>query len=306
MRLSTRRALPIALLVVGIAAAVLYTLWSRNGPAVSLGSFTAQRASDESKHERATERNEPIDRYGVRGARRSLEPPAALTRRAESVDPGLDHESEDRLILMKNLDEVLPHDKEIAARFDLPREELDRATSAQLSRHFAKGPLWIWFGFYDDVNIGIYRASRASATLEELTNRADMVDGVIEFFEVANQEISKPQPSPEMADFPLSSGLEAMDKLLMYPDVFEKTQGLERRLLQVLRDRHEAAAAANAVSIEQTGDELFSVSLGTAKALSLKLLARIDPDGYERWKTGIPIAEESDFFDYVSHVLSAP
>lgn len=304
MRISVQGSVLVASAALIAILVMAYFLKSSRQVDSRVGDGATRNATEAGSAAVSISKDDLAGNLSVLGSRKFVRPPVIAGGNRNLAVPGTakDEQSE----LKKMLDEILPYDRENFARFDLPREDLDRATSAQLSRHFADSPMYAVFGLYDNVNVGIYRVAQASATIQELLARDDMVDGIVEYYQEANQEImSRQSESLPRHDRPLSNGLMALDELLMYPDIFERTRGHERRILKVLKERYEAMTAANARHIQLTGEELYSVSLGTTKALSVKLLERIDPGGYELWKTGVPIAEEGDFFRYLSEQIAA-
>jgi len=120
-----------------------------------------------------------------------------------------------------HLEGVLPYDKKIAAKFDMPLDEIKTAKSSVLCKHyFLRTPGKVLFGLYDDRNFGITRAIRASATLSALVNREDVVDGMCEYNrDILDNEIENKQHEPGK----ISRSLMCSDELLMYPAVFVKT-----------------------------------------------------------------------------------
>jgi hypothetical protein len=218
------------------------------------------------------------------------------------------NEVTDQVERMSHYAEVLPHDQKIFAKFDLPQEELARATSAELCEHFVRSPMTTTFGLYSDPNIGIERAIRASTTLAALVERGDAIEGIVGYYNKTNQEIPGllPNGQPSADAIPVALSLWHADELLLFPEIFARTAGHEKPILDSMRKRFAAVAAANAIYRYPTGEGLFDLSIGTAKRISLLLLERTDPEGAERWKAGVRPEDEAAFLEYISLNVTAP
>ncbi|NUM54380.1 MAG: hypothetical protein HUU46_12100 [Candidatus Hydrogenedentes bacterium] len=197
---------------------------------------------------------------------------------------------------LARLEELIPHGKEHNARFDLTEDELSRATSAQLVQHYLTSPMPVAFGLYSKSEIGLYRAYRESATLTELLERDDFVDGFIAFYANTKKAITNPD-STQRTSGAISLSLMHADHLLLYAPLFKRTAGHERRLLAELVDLCRTIADLNAKNRARTGEDLYNNPIH----LCLHLLKRIDPDGFSRWDADAAfIKDEHAFLEYVA------
>jgi hypothetical protein len=170
---------------------------------------------------------------------------------------------------MLQLESVLPYDKELAVKHDLPDDKLKTVPSSVLCRHFFRSPLRVWFGLYDERNMGITRALRGSKTLAELYSRADMLDGMLEFYRASNDEI----PSNQKDAGEISMSLLVCDELLMYPPVFSKAKGREKEILNLLCRRYQLMTEANRLAGKNAP---YGASFESTKQLALGLIKQID------------------------------
>lgn len=176
-----------------------------------------------------------------------------------------------------HLDAVAEIDQgKTAPRFDMTAEEIEKASSVELVMHFTASPLRVWFGLYDDRNLGVRRAIRGSRTLQAFVQRPDMIEAIVESNRIRMAEIREARPGSEITEG-LSMHLMCCDELLLYPEVFEKTRGHEKDLLQVMCERYRAMVEANARFPKET--EPFGASFTTITQVVLQLAQRIDPGG---------------------------
>ena len=180
-----------------------------------------------------------------------------------------------------HLNGVLPHDKKIAAEHDIPEQELSKTPTDILCRHFVGSPMRVWFGMYDDVNFGITRAIRASATLSALINREDMVEGMIKMY---SETIIDPENTQAAELGSISMALMASDELLTYPPIFERTKGYGKDLLLHLCNRYKRMREVNEKCESKGENPPYGASLSSARKVALLLLKRFDNKLYDKWQ----------------------
>lgn len=173
---------------------------------------------------------------------------------------------------IRQLNKVLPHDRKMAAKFDIPEKDLATTPSDVLCKHFfAVSPLRIWFGMYDDRNMGITRAIRGSSTLGTLFGREDIIPAIIKVYQETPLE---PEKMQDLDPGTTSMSLMTIDEFLIYPPVFEKVAGYEKQILSVLCDRYRRMERVNS---SRADDPLYGAIYSSTKHLILLLLERVRP-----------------------------
>jgi len=173
---------------------------------------------------------------------------------------------------IEHLNNVLPYDREIAAKFDIPEKDLATTQSDVLLKHFSRGPMRVWFGMYDnDPNMGITRALRASKTLAALFGRRDIIPAIIKVYQETHLEPDKMQ---DIDPGTTSMSLMIIDEFLMYPPVFEKVAGYEKQILLLLCERYRKMEMVNSSNPDTP---VYSAIYISTKNLTLLLLKRVAP-----------------------------
>lgn len=207
---------------------------------------------------------------------------------------------------VEHLNKVLPYDREIFAKSDIPEEQLSTTPTDKLWWHFSVStPMYIHFGLYDNPNKGITRATRGSRTLSTLISREDMIEAIVKAYSEVPIEPEKMRDYGIESAGKISMALHASDQLLMYPPVFEKTKGHERELLSHLCQRYRRMTRVNQ-RYEKMGMgeyHAYSAVFNTTKTLALRFLERLDPQAYDNWKEG-KIEDEPLLFNTIEEVLS--
>jgi hypothetical protein len=115
------------------------------------------------------------------------------------------------------------------------------------------------------------------------------VEGIIRLYSNAPVE---PERMKDVKPGRVASALLICDELVMYPAVFERTQGYEEELLRVICERYNRMSEVN----EKRGDDpLYGAVLNTSRELALRLLKNVDPPAYDRWEDA-NIEDEPRFY----------
>ena len=197
--------------------------------------------------------------------------------------------------LIRQLNEVLPYDKEIAARTDIPAEKIpDTPTNVLLGHFITKGYTAV-FGLYDNPDIGIFRAMRSSRTLAAFISRPDMMDGFVKVYR--EMELDPDKNKDVRHRGAVSIALVSADELLMFPIVFNRSRGYEKQLLDALCKRYRKMKEINRAYREKYGEEQepFGGSFATTTELAFRLLERVDKKTYDRLKASGAIDEDYAF-----------
>jgi hypothetical protein len=150
---------------------------------------------------------------------------------------------------------------------------------------------------YDDPNLGIRRAARASRTLEEFLHRQDAMEGVVAFYAQMTEEL---EGKGGRGAGSASLALGAADCLVMYPSMFDRTKGHEADLLQLLCERHRKMTAIN----QELGDDApYGVAFNTMRALAVRLLDRLEPPMAKRLRQA-DIEEEPRLYREIEALCS--
>jgi hypothetical protein len=204
---------------------------------------------------------------------------------------------EPRLELMIQLNEVLPYDREKAAKYDIPEKDMATTQSDVLCRHFAYSPIRVWFGLYDDRNIGIFRSLRASNTLATLYAREDIIPAIIKFYKETPIE---PEKMQDLKPSKVSLALKTVDEFVMYPPVFNKVAGFEEELLRHLCDRYRRLDKVNSLNPDEP---VYGVVHNTTKELALRLVERVRPSLYKSLASNKTIKSEPQFYARIEAML---
>lgn len=199
--------------------------------------------------------------------------------------------------LIRQLNEVLPYDREIAAKYDIPEKDMETTQSDVLCRHFAYSPMRVWFGLYDDRNIGIYKSLRASNTLATLYNREDIIPAIVKFYKETPIEPDKMQ---DLRPSKVSLALKTVDEFVMYPPVFDKVAGFEEQLLRHLCDRYRRLEKVKSLNPDEP---VYGVVYNTTKQLALRLVERVRPSLYKSLVSNRTIKSEPQFYAQIEDML---
>jgi hypothetical protein len=215
---------------------------------------------------------------------------------------GTDTAAERKTEWQAHLDGVLGYDREIAAKFDLPPDKLKTASTEELASYFFAGPMpGGWFLLYDDPNKGIERALRASATLLEVTNREDLVEGIAAM--CAHTDIESVLRLEEAGERGrVSMSLFWADQFLIYPPVFARTKGKEKELLPLLCDRYRRMSAVNRAKPENPP---YGAVFSTTKQLAMSLIRSLGEQGKVNWRK-FDIRDEEAFYTAIEQFLRSP
>lgn len=174
---------------------------------------------------------------------------------------------------IRQLNKTLHHDRKLAAKFDIPDEDLATTPSDVLCKHFfAVTPMRVWFGMYDDRNMGITRAIRGSKTLGTLFGRKDVIPGIVKVYKETPLE---PEKMQDMDAGTTSMALMTIDEFMIYPPVFERSVGYEKEILSILCDRYKRMEKVNAS--RPPNDPIYSATYNSTKTLALLLVERVKP-----------------------------
>lgn len=183
--------------------------------------------------------------------------------------------------IQEQLDGVLKYDEEIAAKWDLPADEVARAPSVKLLTHFSASPMRVWLGLYEQPEIGALRAIRGSKSLAALVQRPDMIEAFIEWNKQYIEQINQLQ-SDSTNGGELSSQIVACDDLLRSGEILQKTKGYERELLKVLCERYRAMTETNALF--DADNKPFGASFNSLVHLIKSMADVVDPTA--NWNHG--------------------
>lgn len=200
-----------------------------------------------------------------------------------------------------HLDGVFGFDVEKDRRFDLAAEDINTSASEKLVRHFVFSPMKITLTMYDNINMGITRAARSSATLSALLSRGDVVDGILRFY--LSTPIHGFMLGKEAAKVSLS--LMAADQILMYPLVFERIEGQEARILRYLCDRYRIMQEAN--EAREADNPLYGAAFITTYQLATMLeskLRQLTLGGAPSPQPQRTLEEEETLFERCEKLLS--
>lgn len=171
---------------------------------------------------------------------------------------------------MKHLDGVFDFDVENNKRFDMTPEQISNSETDDLVRHFVCSPLSADFLLYGDINFGITRVARSSATLSAIIKRKDAVDGILRYYK--GNTLNPRDTDMEAAKTSLQ--LMTADELLMYPLIFPQIKGHEAQTLRYICDRHKTMEKANASRPKDKPK--YSVLINTSYELASMLEKRLD------------------------------
>lgn len=219
--------------------------------------------------------------------------------------------AEDDIAWEQHLRDVEITDREIYSKWEMPESQIAKASSQVLLSHFISSPLPVSFLLYGDTNKGIERVLRSCKTLQAFVDRPDIAVAVAAFHEkfpyspdLRSEEdkthlesVRSNLAQHKYADHVQSEENEAgliiarrsiqlyhMDHLLLYPSVFSRLKGHEKRILDVLLERFHAIEVVRS----KYGEDAYSAASSTAYNLSVALLKNIDPGLAKK-------AEEVDF-----------
>jgi len=183
--------------------------------------------------------------------------------------------------LEEQLENVLPYDEEIAAKWDLPADEIAKAPSVKLLTHFSASPMRVWLGLYEQPDIGARRAIRGSKSLAALVKRDDMMQAFVDWNKQYIEQINNLQ-SDSTNGGELSSQIVACDDLLRSGEILQKSKGHERELLKVLCERYRVMTETNLLF--DTDNKPFGASFNSLVHLIKSMADVIDPTA--NWNRG--------------------
>ncbi len=262
----------------GGAAALILTMWlcMAPGEANPPSDLLPARQDAAPIHANRVPDRAPSDPTGPVGARSTLPAEAPLAQsRFLDLTP-LDEVILNRTALqfeeMEQLNAVLPYDREIAARYDLPEKELATTPTQVLCQHFMRSPMRVWFHMYDNSYLGVARALRASATLSTLFQREDLIPAMVKMYEDTPLE---PENMKKLKPALVSMSLLAADEFLLYPPVFDQVAGHEKEILRHLCDRYRRMTVVNASRPQDR--PVYSAVFNTTFELARRLMEQLDP-----------------------------
>ena len=159
----------------------------------------------------------------------------------------------------------------------------------------------VFFGMYNDQNLGIRRALQASKTLQAFVERPDVMNGFIEVYQKIELD---PEKNEELPGGRISMAVMHTDQLLLYPEIFEKSSGYEKEMLAILCERYNLMKDINLRYEEADGkDTVYSASFNTTKLLTFRLLEKYDKVSFERLKQYGSFEDEELFYESVGELV---
>ncbi len=203
----------------------------------------------------------------------SSAPAARQTRLKNSVwlQKDLELTPNDCEDLQQHMNGVRSMDQLLFSKKDISIKRAKAMTTEQLILQATKSDLYIYYMLYSKPAVGIYRASLASPTLQELLQRKDVGQG----FAAAYSHLKlDPSKDPRFDKDGGCMRLYSTDTLISYPPIRRKLAGHEKEVILAMAASHKRAEEIN--KHFKSGKEPFG-ALGSTVSSAAAILAQAKP-----------------------------